>query len=64
MGLIKGGKTFHGKVQIEFDLAKSCPNYTEGGDNSRCLFIDYKGKMITKLNFNDFQIGWLTKNIY
>ena len=50
LGLVKGGKTFHGQVQIDFDLNNITPDYVAGGDNSSCLFIDYKGKMINKID--------------
>ena len=57
LGLIKGGKTFHGKVQIDFKLKKVTPDYVENGENDSCLFIDYKGKMVKSLEVNGAMIG-------
>ena len=45
LGLLKGGETFNGRILIDFDISKiQDDDFVEGGDNSKCLFIDYKGK--------------------
>ena len=52
MGLVKGGGTFHGKVTIDYKLSKVSQAYQVDGDNTTCLFIDYKGKHIRSISVN------------
>ena len=64
LGLIKGGTTFHGKVSIDYNLSKKSPAFVAGGDNSNCLFIDYKGKLIKSITINGKAIGRNTPNLW
>ena len=64
LGLVKGGKTFNGKVQIDFKLAKISPDYQEEGDNTSCLFIDYKGKKVKSLSVNGKTVGGEVPNVF
>lgn len=57
MGLVKGGGTFHGKVQIEFWLSEKSPDYQKDADNSKCLFIDYKGKNVKSITVNETSLN-------
>ena len=59
MGLVKGGETFRGKVTIDFTLSKR----TRRTEESKGLFIDYKGKTIHKITANGKQIMKNTPNI-
>ena len=52
MGLVKGGGTYHGKVTIDYKLSKVSRAYEKDGDNTECLFIDYKGKHISSISVN------------
>ena len=45
LALLKGGKTFHGHVSINFDLSAE----SSKSDN---IFVDYKGKKLQKLVIN------------
>ena len=56
LGLLKGGKTFNGKVRINYSLNQVSGGFVEGGDNSKCMFIDYKGKYIKSLAINGAQV--------
>ena len=55
LGLRKRGKTFHGRICVEFDLSqKAAADFDPSKeDNSGALFIDYKGKYIHKLVVNN-----------
>ena len=65
IGLVKGGQTFHGKVTIDYTLSQKAPSdFVEGGDNSKCLFIDYKGKLIKSLTINGQRLGPDTPNVW
>ena len=64
LGLIKGGTTFNGKVTIDYTLSKKSPAYAEGSDNSNCLFIDYKGKLIKSITINGKVIPRNTPNLW
>ena len=65
LGLVKGGDTFHGKVTIDFTLANKAPSdYFANGDNSKCLFIDYKGKCIKSLTVNGQKLGPSVENVW
>ena len=52
LGLVKGGTTYHGKITIDYVLNSVSPAYAPGQDNSKCLFIDYKGKEIGSIIVN------------
>jgi len=64
LGFVKGGETFCGKVTIDYNLSKKTEDFVEGGDNSECLFIDYKGKLIKSLTVNGKKIGPNTPNVW
>lgn len=64
LGFVKGGETFHGKVTIDYNLSKKTGDFVVDGDNSECLFIDYKGKMIKSLTINGKAIGPDTPNVW
>jgi len=65
LGLLKGGKTFNGRSLIEFNLANvQSKDYEEGADNSECLFIDFKGKLIRSLQVNGRTVDKDTKNLW
>ena len=64
VALPKGGKTFHGRVQIDFTLAKKCPDFKEGANNDACLFIDYWGKRVKALQVNGRFVPHDTENIF
>lgn len=50
LGLVKGGKTFNGKVLINYGLTKVSPSFDPNSDdNSKSFFIDFKGKFIKSL---------------
>ena len=52
LGFYKGGKTFNGKVRINYSLNQISAGFVEDVDNSKCMFIDYKGKYIKSLVIN------------
>ena len=56
LGLLKGGKTFNGKVRIHYTLNLVSAGFIEGGDNSKCMFIDYKGKYLKSFVINGAQV--------
>ena len=65
LGLLKGGKTYNGRILIEFSLSEiQDRDFAEGQDNSSCLFIDYKGKLIRGLEINGKKIGKETPNVW
>jgi len=64
LGFVKGGETFHGKVTIDYNLSRKTGDYVVDGDNSECLFIDYKGKVIKSLTINGKTIGPDTPNVW
>lgn len=72
LGLPKGGKTFNGKITIDYTLNKVSPAYVEGGENnSMCFFIDYKGKQIRSITVNGSLLSpadtpnfWINHRIY
>ena len=64
LGLIKGGETFHGKVHIDYTLLKKGNPYVADGDNSSCLFIDYKGKLIRSITVNGQELPRSTANLW
>ena len=64
VALLKGGKTFHGRVQFNFNLAKICPDFVEGGNNDECLFIDYWGKRVKSLEVNGTSVKNDNANIF
>jgi hypothetical protein len=64
VGLPKGGKTLHGRVQILFTLAKKCKDFVEGEKNDECLFIDYWGKRVKSLTVNGTFVAHDTPNIF
>lgn len=71
LGLVKGGKTYHGKITIDYKLNAVAPAYVPDGDNTKCLFIDYKGKEIRSITVNDVQLTsgnaenlWINHRIY
>lgn len=64
MGLVKGGESFHGKVTISYKQKKVSPEYNPDGDNSDCLFIDYKGKVIKSITVNGSKVGANTPNVW
>lgn len=57
LGLVKGGQTYHGKITIEYTLNKVAPAYVANGDNSKCLFLDYKGKSMRSICVNGTKIS-------
>ena len=72
LGLVKGGGTYHGKITIDYNLNKVSKAYSPEGDNTECLFIDYKGKEIRSLLVNGQLITqgnasqpiWMNHRIY
>jgi hypothetical protein len=65
LGLLKGGKTFNGKIKIEFKLsAIQERDFEDGQDNSQCLFIDYKGNLIRHIVVNGKALGKDTPNLW
>ena len=44
LALLRGGKTFHGHVEIKFNLYKDIPMHD--------VFVDYKGSKVLKLVVN------------
>ena len=64
MGLIKGGQTFHGKVQIDYNQKHVTNDYMKDGDNTSCLFIDYKGKLVKSLEINGVNICADVPNVF
>jgi len=52
LGLLKGGESFTGKVTIEFSLRQKGTVYVADGDNSKCVFLDFKGKLISSIVVN------------
>ena len=64
LGFVKGGETFHGKVTIDYNLSKKTGDFVVDGDNTECLFIDFKGKMIKSLTVNGKALGPDTPNVW
>ena len=66
LGLVKGGQTFHGKVTIDYTLLKigEAFNAEAGADNSKCFFIDYKGKTLRSIVVNGQKLAEDTPNMW
>jgi len=64
LGLVKGGETFNGKVTIDWMQTSKAADFVDDGDNSKCLFIDYKGKTIQSLTINGTQVTQDTPNLW
>ena len=51
-------------MSIDYTLTKVGTQYSADGDNSQCLFLDFKGKLIRSIVINGQKLGQETKDLW